>query len=92
MSTAPTSVASFGPTKSENQVVDADLFWDGPQEKTWEGPPGGKFVWVSVGAQGGDGEYMSVVLKGAGGVGEVQCGGVEADDALKEKLMALVTS
>lgn len=92
VSTAPTSTsiasaASFAPTRSESQVVDAELFWEGMQEKTWEEAAGGKFVWVSVGAQGGDGEYVSVMLKG----GEVHCGGeVEADEGLKVKLRAMM--
>ncbi|KAL1960997.1 hypothetical protein VTO42DRAFT_4885 [Malbranchea cinnamomea] len=88
---ALTSVAGSAPSRSVSPCNDAELFWDGPQERTWEGASGGKFVWVSVGAQGGDSEYMSVVLKGASGVGEVQCGGVEAQDALKERLKALVS-
>lgn len=33
-----------------------EIFWDGPQERPSSGV--GKYVWVTVGAQGGDGEYI----------------------------------
>lgn len=33
-----------------------EMVWDGPQERPSGG--GGKYVWVTVGAQGGDGEYI----------------------------------
>lgn len=33
-----------------------EIFWDGPQERPSSGL--GKYVWVTVGAQGGDGEYI----------------------------------
>lgn len=35
----------------------SEIFWDGPQERP-SGGNGGKYVWVTVGAQGGDGEYV----------------------------------
>ncbi|KAJ5999897.1 hypothetical protein N7481_000306 [Penicillium waksmanii] len=47
------SVASVAP----------ELFWQGTQERTPTGGHGTKFVWVTVGAPDGDGEYRSVMLK-----------------------------
>lgn len=38
-----------------------EVFWEGAQEQAQAG--GGKFVWVTVGAPGGDGEYRSISLK-----------------------------
>ncbi|GAB1214205.1 hypothetical protein ATERTT37_003365 [Aspergillus terreus] len=38
-----------------------EMFWEGTQERAHSG--GGKFVWVTVGAPGGDGEYRSISLK-----------------------------
>lgn len=38
-----------------------EMFWEGTQERVSGG--GGKFVWVTVGAPGGDGEYRSISLK-----------------------------
>lgn len=42
-----------------------EIYWDGPQERPQTGGSGtgGKFVWVTVGAPGGDGEYRSISLK-----------------------------
>jgi hypothetical protein len=37
-----------------------EIFWEGTQERT---SSGGKFVWVTVGAPGGDGEYISISPK-----------------------------
>jgi hypothetical protein len=93
-STAQTSLNSFGLTRSESPFGgEPELFWDGAQERSWESSGGGKFVWVSVGAQGGDGEYMALVLKGANGIGEVLCSnGTEPQEELKERLKRLVSS
>lgn len=90
LSTAPTSLGSC--EHPQLQRAGTELFWAGAQEKSWESPSGGKFVWVSVGAQGGDGEYMSLVLKGNSGTGEVQCVGAEAQDELTERLKALASA
>ncbi|KAL2831731.1 hypothetical protein BDW59DRAFT_139925 [Aspergillus cavernicola] len=39
-----------------------EMFWEGAQERAHSSGGGGsKFVWVTVGAPGGDGEYRSVV-------------------------------
>lgn len=46
-------------TSSASNVANGqptETFWDGPQERPSSGV--GKYVWVTVGAQGGDGEYI----------------------------------
>ncbi|KAJ6172516.1 hypothetical protein N7470_001583 [Penicillium chermesinum] len=40
-----------------------EMFWQGTQERAQPGAHGTKYVWVTVGAPGGDGEYRSVMLK-----------------------------
>lgn len=40
----------------------AEIYWEGVQERLASGGHGGKFVWVTVGAQGGDEDYVSVSL------------------------------
>lgn len=40
-----------------------EMFWQGTQERAQPGGHGTKFVWVTVGAPDGDGEYRSVILK-----------------------------
>ncbi|OAT00614.1 PLK protein kinase, variant [Blastomyces dermatitidis ER-3] len=66
-----------------------EIFWDGAQEKSWLTPSGGKFVWVTVGAHGGDGEYFAVQLKGNPEGGTVECVGAEQIQDLQDQLMAL---
>lgn len=71
------------PSPSEGPAP--EVFWEGTQERPQPGSSGGKFVWVTVGAPGGDGEYRSVTLKEKL---------AEADndldtDVLKERLRAL---
>ncbi|KAF7591498.1 Cell cycle serine/threonine-protein kinase cdc5/MSD2 [Aspergillus hancockii] len=39
------------------------MFWEGAQERPQSGGSGGRFVWVTVGAPGGDAEYRSISLK-----------------------------
>lgn len=41
----------------------SEVFWEGPQERLSAAGNAGKFVWVTVGAPGGDGEYISISLK-----------------------------
>lgn len=41
----------------------SESFWQGTQERSPTGSHGTKFVWVTVGAPDGDGEYRSVMLK-----------------------------
>ncbi|KAL4786606.1 hypothetical protein BJX76DRAFT_320804 [Aspergillus varians] len=64
----------------------AEMFWDGAQERSQSSGGGSsKFVWVTVGAPGGDGEYRSVSLrdkKGSSSAGE----GDKEVEALKERL------
>lgn len=89
-STAPTSIPDTvdGDTQSDNNST-FDMFWGGTQERSWMGSSGGKFVWVTVGAQGGDGEYISVVLKGNSDDRSVQCVGAEGQEELRHRLQSL---
>ncbi|PWY89205.1 Pkinase-domain-containing protein [Aspergillus heteromorphus CBS 117.55] len=61
-----------------------ELFWEGSQERAASGS-GSKFVWVTVGAPGGDGEYRSVSLKEKRTDGEED----REVDALRERLRML---
>lgn len=75
----------LGGQAAESEGQTPEIFWEGTQERPQPGSSGGKFVWVTVGAPGGDGEYRSVTLK------EKQ---TEADndletDVLRERLRAL---
>lgn len=47
---------------SEGASAPLEMFWEGAQECP-QGGMGAKFVWVTVGAPGGDGEYRSISLK-----------------------------
>jgi len=58
----------------------SEMFWEGSQERP-QGGSGGKFVWVTVGAPGGDGEYRSISLKEKRSDGEV--------DTLRDRLERL---
>ncbi|KAL4914609.1 hypothetical protein BDW62DRAFT_190189 [Aspergillus aurantiobrunneus] len=63
----------------------AEMFWEGAQERAQSSSGGSsKFVWVTVGAPGGDGEYRSVSLrdKKSSSAGE----GDDEMEALKERL------
>lgn len=84
-STYPTSV-SAGNLGAMSQSS-ADMFWFGAQEKSWTAPSGGKFVWVTVGAQGGDSKYMSISLKSGG---EIEAVGEEEVAELKDRLKSLI--
>lgn len=46
---------SHGPTEYRSEI-----FWEGPQERSSSGGNSGKYVWVTVGAQGGDGDYVCI--------------------------------
>ncbi|THD00169.1 hypothetical protein EYZ11_000360 [Aspergillus tanneri] len=48
-----------GSAGAEGALKSLEMFWEGAQERAH----GGKFVWVTVGAPGGDGEYRSISLK-----------------------------
>ncbi|OGM50909.1 putative serine/threonine protein kinase [Aspergillus bombycis] len=73
----------LGERPSEQQPVSDGLFWEGAQERPQAGGSGGRFVWVTVGAPGGDTEYRSVSLK----KGENEADGEM--DALRERLRRL---
>ena len=48
---------------SKDESMPPEMFWQGVQERSQTGSHGTKFVWVTVGAPDGDGEYRSVLLK-----------------------------
>lgn len=60
-----------------------EMFWEGAQERAQGSGGSSKFVWVTVGAPGGDGEYRSVSLrdKKSG-----SAGGSDEMEALRERL------
>ncbi|KAF4171325.1 hypothetical protein CNMCM8694_002901 [Aspergillus lentulus] len=75
-----------GPSQDQTSVDASKMLWEGIQERAQLG--GGKFVWVTVGAPGGDGEYRSISLK------EKETEGRENDpemESLRERLRALAT-
>jgi hypothetical protein len=49
------------PTPTDGNGRPTEMFWDGAQERSSTGS-GGKYVWVTVGAQGGDGDYVCIAL------------------------------
>ena len=51
------------PLASAEDSVPQEMFWQGTQERSQNGTQGTKFVWVTVGAPDGDGEYRSIMLK-----------------------------
>lgn len=73
--------------QSTGPVYPGEIFWAGAQERSWTGATGGKFVWVTVGAHGGDGEYIAVSLKRNAATGDVECLG--ADGEMEELGMRL---
>ncbi|KAL3449060.1 hypothetical protein BJX65DRAFT_274005 [Aspergillus insuetus] len=71
--------------RPSHEKVGTEMFWEGAQERVQSSSGGGsKFVWVTVGAPGGDGEYRSVSLrdKKCSSNGEVD----QEIEALKERL------
>ncbi|KAF3480859.1 cell cycle serine/threonine-protein kinase CDC5/MSD2 [Arthroderma uncinatum] len=82
------SISSASDVNDPIKCTSADLFWDGAQEKSWASASGSKFVWVSVGAQGGDGDYMSVKLQ-ANKAGVVECISMEGNPQLGDQLLRL---
>ncbi|KAF4151769.1 hypothetical protein CNMCM6936_003545 [Aspergillus lentulus] len=75
-----------GPSQDQTSADASKMLWEGIQERAQLG--GGKFVWVTVGAPGGDGEYRSISLK------EKETEGRENDpemEPLRERLRALAT-
>ncbi|GFF38791.1 probable serine/threonine-protein kinase CCRP1 [Aspergillus udagawae] len=74
------------PSQDQTSTDPPKMLWEGTQERAQVG--GGKFVWVTVGAPGGDGEYRSISLK------EKESEGRENDpemETLRERLRALAT-
>ena len=71
------------PSETDEQVL--ELFWEGLQERPQPGSSGGKFVWVTVGAPGGDGEYRSISLKEK----QAEAENDPEIDVLRERLRAL---
>ncbi|BDD60147.1 hypothetical protein MAP00_005306 [Monascus purpureus] len=59
----PSSHALSGERQPDEKSFPSELYWEGAQELPQPGGPGGKFVWVTVGAPGGDGEYRAISLK-----------------------------
>ncbi|KAI5285781.1 Cell cycle serine/threonine-protein kinase cdc5/MSD2 [Ascosphaera aggregata] len=74
---------------SRKVVGMGEIFWEGAQEKTWIGPTGSKFVWVTVGAHDGDNEYLAVTFRRNPENGEVQCSGAGSLRELGDRLMKL---
>ncbi|KAL2837062.1 hypothetical protein BJY01DRAFT_221359 [Aspergillus pseudoustus] len=72
--------------RPSHERIRTEMFWEGAQERMQSSSGGGsKFVWVTVGAPGGDGEYRSVSLrdkKGTSSTGEAD----QEIEALKERL------
>ncbi|KAL2000017.1 hypothetical protein VTN02DRAFT_3666 [Thermoascus thermophilus] len=85
-------LGGWPPPSHEGSGQVPEIFWEGPQERPSAGGNGGKFVWVTVGAHGGDGEYVSISLKPDQEPG--RCGSVDSKherdvEALRERLKAL---
>lgn len=70
--------------KASGAATPMELFWEGSQERA-AGGSGSKFVWVTVGAPGGDGEYRSVSLRERRSDAEED----READALRERLRML---
>ncbi|KAI5306263.1 Cell cycle serine/threonine-protein kinase cdc5/MSD2 [Ascosphaera pollenicola] len=75
---------------SSRRMATGEIFWEGAQEKTWLGPSGSKFVWVTVGAHDGDNEYLAVTFRCNPETGEVQYTGAESLKELGDRLMKLI--
>ncbi|KAJ5463666.1 hypothetical protein N7475_008610 [Penicillium sp. IBT 31633x] len=78
--------------ESSGQSMPDEAFWQGTQERSQPDSPGTKFVWVTVGAPDGDGNYRSVVLKDSDRERGSARTGMEHDkemDLLKDRLRAL---
>lgn len=73
------------PSKADGPVP--EIFWEGIQERPQPGGSAGKFVWVTVGAPGGDGGYRSVSLKEK----KMEASDDQDADPLRERLRALAT-
>lgn len=82
------------PLASRSLADDAilpEMFWQGTQDRPQTEDHGTKFVWVTVGAPDGDGEYRSVMLKESDRE-KVKCAAMNVDnemDMLQERLRVM---
>ncbi|KAJ5114422.1 hypothetical protein NUU61_000181 [Penicillium alfredii] len=77
---------------SGEQSTTPEMFWQGTQERAQPGGHGTKFVWVTVGAPNGDGQYRAIVLKDGDREKMEKRASADYDkemDMLKERLRAL---
>ncbi|OOQ81594.1 polo-like kinase [Penicillium brasilianum] len=77
---------------SGDQLVPAEMFWQGTQDRSSGGTHGTKFVWVTVGAPDGDGAYRSILLKDGDREKLEKKTGMDYDremDLLKERLRVM---
>jgi hypothetical protein len=77
---------------SADQSTPTEMFWQGTQERSQPNTPGTKFVWVTVGAPDGDGQYRSMMLKDSDRERVAKRGSTDYEremDALKDRLRAL---
>ncbi|KAJ5555756.1 hypothetical protein N7535_008189 [Penicillium sp. DV-2018c] len=77
---------------ASEQIMPDEAFWQGTQERAHPDSPGTKFVWVTVGAPDGDGNYRSVVLKDSDRVQGAKRTVIDHEqemDLLKDRLRAL---
>lgn len=79
-------------SSSGEDTVPPEMFWQGTQERSQTGSHGMKFVWVTVGAPDGDGEYRSVMLKESDRDMAGKRAAMDVDkemDMIKERLRAM---
>ena len=77
---------------SGDESMPTEMYWQGTQERSQTGTHGTKFVWVTVGAPDGDGEYRSVMLKDSDTEKSEKRAAMNLDkevDMLKERLRAM---
>lgn len=85
-------LASRSPSADGEDTVPPEMFWEGTQERSSAGSHGTKFVWVTVGAPDGDGEYRFVMLKDRDREQAGKRAAMDVDkemDMLKERLRAM---
>ncbi|KAJ5766139.1 uncharacterized protein N7511_003755 [Penicillium nucicola] len=77
---------------SADPSTPTEMFWQGTQERSQPNTPGTKFVWVTVGAPDGDGQYRSIMLKDSDRERLTKRASTDYEkemDALKDRLRAL---
>lgn len=72
-----------------DQCAPTEMFWQGTQERSQPGGHGTKFVWVTVGAPDGDGEYRSIVLRDSEAETRTEAGHDKEMDLLKERIRVM---